>query len=213
MAKAPKRSTIADSQPPQATADDWMPLTDAFPHIRQLVGGAELAQEDLRLRLASGEVEVQDRLVLPGVGIEVTTLAPENCVGPYGLLFPPFPELHDDLGPIGHLGFLQQVEMLRFHGHNFFVRRAVVHRIWPMAADHTVEPGQAALPTTRPKELGPKAWLAVKKVWELWVEGYRLPDREQLLQKVRDRIGNNGLSMRTLDEALAYLRRKRLIDR
>jgi hypothetical protein len=39
------------------------------------------------------------------------------------------------------------------------------------------------------------------------------PDREGLLRQVRDRIGNDGLSMGILDEALAYLRQKHLIER
>jgi hypothetical protein len=56
-------------------------------------------------------------------------------------------------------------------------------------------------------------WLAANTVWELWGEGYRWPGREGLLRKVRDRIGTDELSMRVVDDALAYLRQKRLIDR
>ena len=67
MAKARKRTTIADSKPVQPTADDWMPLIAAFLHIQQVVGGEELAEEDLRLRIASADVEVQDRRVSPGL--------------------------------------------------------------------------------------------------------------------------------------------------
>ena len=82
MAKVPKRTTTADSKPLQSTPDDWMPFTAAFLHIQQVVGGEELAEEDLRLRLVSGEVEAEDRLVTPGAGIEVIPLAPENFKGP-----------------------------------------------------------------------------------------------------------------------------------
>ena len=89
MAKAPKRTTIADSKPLQSTTDDWMPVTDAFLHIQQVVGGEELAEEDLRRRLVSGDVEGQDRLVTPGKGINITLLFIEQKtlrVSP-GLLF------------------------------------------------------------------------------------------------------------------------------
>jgi hypothetical protein len=187
-----------------------MPLTAAFRHIQQVVGGEQLAEEDLRLRLVSGDVEAEDRLVTPGEGIDIIPLAPEDFAGPDGLLFSRVSELDDDLGPVHRQGFLRRVEMLR--GHNFFLRRAAVYRIWPIAGD-AEQPQQQALPRTRPKGVGPRVWLTVNKVWELWGEGYRWTHRERLLQTVRDRIGDNGLSMRVLDEALAYLRRKRLIDR
>jgi hypothetical protein len=186
-----------------------MPLTDAFLHIQQVVGGEQLAEEDLRLRLVSGEVRAQDRLVTPGGGIEIIPLAPEDFKGPDPLLFNY--DRDDYVFPRTEL--LCMVDMLqRFHGHNFFLRRADVYRIWPVAGE-AKKPREAALPTTRPKGIGPKVWLAANKVWELWGEGYRWSDREGLLRKVRDRIGNDGLSARTLDEALAYLRRNRLIDR
>jgi hypothetical protein len=108
--------------------------------------------------------------------------------------------------------FLRIVEMHCLQGHNFFFRRADVYRIWPIARQ-AKKPREAALPRTRPKDIGPKVWLAASKVWQLWRDGYRWPDREGLLRKVRDCISNDGLSMRILDEALAYLRQKRLIDR
>jgi hypothetical protein len=204
MAKAPKRTTNPDSKPFQSTPHDWMPLTAAFLHIQQVVGGEQLAEEDLRLRLASGDVEAQDRWVTPGEGIDIIPLAPEDFKGPYPLLFAFYEQ--------GPNRFLRAVESLRFHGHNIFLRRADVYRVWPIA-NYGETPQQAALPTTRPTGLGPKAWLTVNKAWELWVEGYRWPGREQLLRKVRDRIDDDGLSSRTLDQALAYLRKKRLIDR
>ena len=90
MAKAPKPTTIADSEPLQSTPDDWMPLTDAFLHIQQVVGGEQLAEEDLRLRLESGDVEVQERRVTPGEGIDIIPLTPEDFIS-HGLLFPRLP--------------------------------------------------------------------------------------------------------------------------
>ena len=204
MAKAPKRTANPDSKPLQSTWDDWMPLTAAFLHIQQVVAGEQLAEEELRLRLASGDVEAQDRWVTPGEGIDIIPLAPELFRGPDPLLF--------GLYEPGQNMFLRIVEMHRLQGHNFFFRRAHVYRIWPIAGE-AKKPREAALPRTRPKDIGPKVWLAASKVWQLWRDGYRWPDREGLLRKVRDRIGNDGLSMRVLDKALAYLRQKRLIDR
>ena len=60
--------------------------------------------------------------------------------------------------------------------------------------------GRRRLPTTGPKGIGPKVWLATNKVWALWCEGYRSPEQEGLLRKVRDRIGHDGLSERTLEK-------------
>jgi hypothetical protein len=112
MAKAPERTTIADAKP-QSTTDDWMPLVDAFLHIQQVVGGEQLAKEELRLRLASGDVEAQDRLVTPGKGIEIIPLAPEDFKGPDSLFFWPVSELQDDLGPVvRHIGFLRRCSAL-----------------------------------------------------------------------------------------------------
>jgi hypothetical protein len=212
MAKARKHTTNADSEPLQSTDDDWMPFTAAFMHIQQVVGGEELAEEDLRLRLVSGDVEAQDRRVTPGKGINIIPLAPEDFED--GLLFPRAPERIGSLHREAHRQntLLRVVESLRSDGHNFFLRRADVYRIWPIGGN-AEKPQEAALPTTQPKGLGPKPWLAANTVWELWCEGYRWVHREQLLRKVRDRIGDDGLSPRTLDKALAYLRRKRLIDR
>jgi hypothetical protein len=70
MAKAPKPTTIADSKPLQSTPNDWLPFGAALLHIQQVVGGEELAEEELRLRLESGDVEAQERRVTPGEGIE-----------------------------------------------------------------------------------------------------------------------------------------------
>jgi hypothetical protein len=212
MAKALEPTTIADSKPLQSTTDDWMPLTDAFLHIRQVVGGEDLAEEDLRLRLVSSEVEAQDRLVTPGTGIDIIPLAPEYFED--GPLFPRAPERIGSLHREAHRQntLLRRVESLRSEGHNFFLRRADVYRIWPIGGN-AEKPQEAALPTTRPKGLGPKPWLAANKVWELWCEGYRWADREQLLRNLGARISDKGLSPRTLDKALAYLRRKHLVDR
>jgi hypothetical protein len=90
MAKSPKRSTIAESKPLQSTANDWMSLTDAFKHIQQIVGEEELAEEELRLRLESGDVEAQERRVTPGEGIDTIPLSPEDFQN--GLLFPRLPK-------------------------------------------------------------------------------------------------------------------------
>ncbi len=210
MAKAPKHITNPRSKPLQSTPDDWMPLTDAFLHIQQVVGGEQLAEEDLRLRLVAGEVEMIERRVTPGEGIDTLPLAPEDFKPQYGLLFYTVPELQSYIDY--HISFLRRVESLRFHGRNFFLRRADVYRIWPIAGG-AKKPRKAALPTTRPRGIGPKVWLAINEVWDLYAGGYRWPDREALLRKVRVATGDEGLSPRTLDEALAYLRRKRLIDR
>jgi hypothetical protein len=189
---------------------DWMPVSAAFLHIQQVVGGEQLAEEDLRLRLVSADVEAQCRLVTPGKGIDLISLTPEDFKGPDGLLFSRVPLLDY------HIGFLSRVESLPFHGHNFFVRRADVYRVWPIAGSAEKPPAEQPskqLPTSRPEGIGQKVWLAVREVWEVWAGGYRWPDREALLRKVRGTIGDDGLSPRTLDKALAYLRHARLIDR
>jgi hypothetical protein len=193
-------------------AGDWMPFDDAFQHIQQVAGGEQLAEEELRLRLESGDVEAQERRVTPGEGIDIKPLSPEDFQN--GLLFPRLPKRIGSLHREAHLrdNLLRRVDRYRSAGRNFFLRRADVYRIWP-TGDEAKKPRKAALPTTRPKGIGPKVWLATNKVWEIRSEGYRSPDRERLLRKVRDRIGDDGLSARTLDEALAYLRKKRLIDR
>ena len=116
MAKARKRTTVAGSEPPQSTSDGWMPLEAASAHIQQVVGGEQLAAEDLRLRLVSGDVEAQCRLVTPGEGIETIPLTPEAFKG--------LGTLSEDLGPVIR-------GSLPFHGHNIFVRRGDVYRIWP----------------------------------------------------------------------------------
>jgi hypothetical protein len=152
---------------PNAGAD-WMPLSAALLHIQQVVGGEQLAEEDLRLRLVSGDVEAQDRLVTPGKGIDVISLTPDDFKGPDGLLFSRVPLLDY------HIGLLRRVESLRFHGHNFFVRRADVYRIWPIAGEAKKPPADhpsKQLPTTPPKGIGPKAWLAAQEVYELRREG------------------------------------------
>ena len=79
-----------------------------------------------------------------------------------------------------------------------------------------IEPaGTAAkpLPTRRPAGVGPKVWLAITVVAALWREGFRWTHQEILLRRVRKQIGDERLSLRTLKEALHWLRRRRLIDR
>jgi hypothetical protein len=189
-----------------------MPLIDAFQHIQQIAGVDQLAEEELRLRLESGDVEAQERRVTPGEGIETIPLSPEDFQN--GWLFPRLPK---NIGPLHREAhrrdnLLVRLDRYRSAGQYFFLRRADVYRIWPIA-DGAKKPRKAALPTTRPKGIGPKVWLAINGVRELWCEGYRWTVGEHLRRKLRDRIGDNGLSPRTVDKALAYLRRKRLIDR
>jgi hypothetical protein len=206
MANAGKRTTIAESEPPQSTWDDWMPLEAASAHIQQVVGGHQLATEDLRLRLASGDVEAHERRVIPGGGIEVIPLTPED--------FKVSDALSDDLGP-----FLR----FPFRGRDIFLRRADVNRIWPMRlaepASPPHQPPSNQLPTKRPKGVGPRAWLVAREVDALMREGgkgSKWVDLDDLLNTIRERIGakdKNVLSERTLDTALAYLRNRDLIDR
>jgi hypothetical protein len=219
MAKAPKRTTVADSRPLQWTPDDWMPLADAFQYIQQIVGGAQLAEEDLRLRLESGEVEVQDRLVTPGEGIDIKPLSPEDFQN--GLLFPRLPENIGSLHREAHLrdNLLRRVDRYRSAGHNFFLRRADVYRIWPIVGAAEKQPAEQPskqLPPMRPKEITTKAWLVVSVVWALWGEGYRWPHQEALRLKVCERLGwdpKEDLSLPTLKTALAWLRKGDFIDR
>jgi hypothetical protein len=185
----------------------WMPLSVALPHIQQVVGGHQLATEDLRLRLASGDVEAHERRVIPGGGIEVIPLMPED--------FKVSDALSDDLGPL--------LRSFPFRGHDIFLRRADVNRIWPMRlaelASPPHQPPSNQLPTKRPKGVGPRAWLVAREVDALMREGgkdSKWVDLDDLLNTIRERIGakdKNVLSERTLDTALAYLRNRDLIDR
>ena len=203
MAKARKRTTVAGSEPPQSTWDGWMPLEAASAHIQQVVGGEQLGAEDLRLRLVSGDVEAQRRLVTPGEGIETIPLTPEAFKG-LGTLS------EDDLGPVIR-------SSLPFHGHNVFVRRGDVYRIWPIVGTAEKQPAEQPskqLPAMRPKGIGRKTWVVVREVWTLWGEGYRWPKQEDLLHKVNERLGHNEwASLPTLKIALAYLLKEGFIDR
>jgi hypothetical protein len=221
MAKTPKRTTIADSKPPPSTADDWMPLIAAFLHIQEVVGGEELAEEELRQRIASADIEVQDRRVSPGVGIDIIPLKPEDCVGPYGLLFPRLHENISDLHREAHRrdNLLRRVERLRFHGHNFFLRGADLYRIWPIAghADQrsprmprrmdSAEKPQLVLP--------PKVKKSADTVLALTRQGYTWgwSEREALLTKVRELTGDKSLHISTLKRALRHLRDQGLITK
>ena len=110
-------------------------LAAAFLHIQQVVGGEQLAEEDLRLRLESGDVEAQERRVTPGEGIDIIPLAPEDFKD--GLLFPRLPERIDSLlaSRDAHRrdNLLRRVDRYRSDGRNFFLRRSDVYRIWPIA--------------------------------------------------------------------------------
>jgi len=189
-----------------------MPLTAAFLHIQQVVGGEELAEEDLRLRLASGDVAAQNRLVTPGEGIDIIPLAPEDFKGSHPLLF--------GIYEVGHNKFLCGYDLLRHRGHNIFLRHADVHRVWPMRLAELASPSDQQLskqlPTKRPRGIGPRVWLVAREVDALMREGgkgSKWIDLDALLDTIRSRIGDNGLSKRTLSTALAYLRNNGLIDR
>jgi hypothetical protein len=194
-----------------------MPFTATFLHIQQVVGGEQLAEEDLRLRLVSGDVAAQVRRVAPGGGIETILLTPEDFQN--GLLFPRLPERTSDLHREAHRrdNLMRRVERLSSDGHHFFLRRADVYRVWPMrlaepASPQDEEPTKQ-LPTKRPTGIGRKTWLVVSVVWALWCEGYRWPKHEDLLHKVNERLGHNKwASLPTLKIALAYLRKEGFID-
>jgi hypothetical protein len=185
-----------------------MPIIPAFLHIQQVAGGEELAEADLRQRLVNGEVGAQDRLVTPGGGIEILPLAPKGFED--GPLFPRVPErlnsLHREAQRQNNL--LRRVERLRTAGHNYFLLRADVDRVWPVGKP------KAALPTTRPKELGPKAWLAAQEVYKFRREGGKWINIEKdLLPQIRNRLGGDQwLSNSTLKTALAYLKKNGLLD-
>jgi hypothetical protein len=130
-----------------------------------------------------------------------------------------YSELHDDLGFLSsHIGFLRRVDLFRSSGCNFFLRRADVYGIWPMSSGAPASPPDKQrskqLPTTRPKGLGPKAWLAAQEVYRFRREGNKWIDIEHdLLSKIRERLGGDKwLSIGTLKTALAYLKKKGLID-
>jgi hypothetical protein len=207
MAKAPKRTTIAASEPPRLMWNDWMPLSAAFAHIQQVVGDEQLGAEDLRLRLVTGEVEAQERRVTPGGGIEIIPLTPEAFKYRNAL----FDDLSDDLGPI------LRSRPIPFHGRNIFLRRADVYRVWPTRptepASQPDERPSKQLPPMPPKGIGRKTWLVGRAVWALWCGGYRWPKQEDLLKEVNERLGHDQwASLPTLKIALAYLRKEGFID-
>jgi hypothetical protein len=216
MAKAPKRTTVADSKPLRSTPNDWMPLDDVSQHIQQVAGGEQLAEEELRLRLESGDVEAQERRVRPGEGIDIITLSPEDFQN--GLLFPRLPERIGSLHREAHLrdNLLRRVDWYRSAGHNFFLRRADMYRIWPIVGAAEKQPAERPskqLPPMRPKGIGRKTWLVVSEVWALWCEGYRWPKQEDLLHKANERLGHSKwASLPTLKIALAYLLKEGFID-
>jgi hypothetical protein len=217
MAKAPKRSTIADSNPLQRNPDDWIPIIPAFFYIQQVVGGEELAEEDLRLRLEAGDVESLDRRVTKGKGTDIIPLAPEDFQN--GLLFPRIPERTSDLHREAHRrdNLLRRVERLRLDGHNFFLRRADVYRIWPIA--RKAGERRARMPrrmdaAEKPQVvLPPKVKKAADAVLALTRHGYTWGwgEREALLTKVRELTGDKSLHISTLKRALRYLRDHGLI--
>jgi hypothetical protein len=119
---------------------DWMPLVAAFAHIQQIVDGEQLAEEDLRLRLRSGDVKAEDRWVTPGEGIHIIPLAPEDFKDPYDTWLPPVSS---------HIDFLSRADVHRRYGHNIFLCRADVYREWPMRLAEPVSPPDEQ-PRTQP---------------------------------------------------------------
>jgi hypothetical protein len=194
-----------------------MALTAAFLHIQQVAGGEELAEEELRLRLESGDVEALERRVTPGKGIEIIPLAPEDFQN--GLLFPRLPERISDLHREAHRQniLLRRVERLRLDGRNFFLRRADVYRMWPIAGD--AEERRARMPPRMDAAEQPVLPSKVKKaadaVLALTRQGHTWGwgEREALLTKVRERTGDKWLSISTLKRALRYLRDQGLITK
>jgi hypothetical protein len=69
------------------------------------------------------------------------------------------------------------------------------------------------LPTTRPKGIGHKCWRVVCEIYALTREGGQWIDLSSLLNTVRERTNDKGLSKRTLNTALSYLRKGGFIDR
>ena len=137
----------------------WMPLSVALPHIQQVVGGHQLATEDLRLRLASGDVEAHERRVIPGGGIEVIPLTPED--------FKVSDALSDDLGPLAKKLSLSWPQYLPAP------RGRIPHMAdeASRAASPPHQPPSNQLPTKRPKGVGPRAWLVAREVDALMREG------------------------------------------
>ena len=176
-----------------------------------------MAAEDLRQRLESGDVDAQDRRVTPGEGIEIIPLTPEDWQN--GLLFPASPSTS---APCTARRISATTCCAGLTGppagHNIFLRRADVYRIWPIAGEAEkppAEPPSKQLPPMRPKEITTKAWLVVSVVWALWGEGYRWPHQEALRLKVCERLGwdpKEDLSLPTLKTALAWLRKEDFID-
>ena len=72
------------------------------------------------------------------------------------------------------------------------------------------------LPPTRPKDIGPRPWLCAREVYALTREGgkdSKWINLDALLNTIRKRIGTDNVSKRTLNKALAYLRKNHFIDR
>ncbi len=81
-------------------------------------------------------------------------------------------------------------------------QREVLQRAQPIEAPKPVTP----LPTTRPMGVGPKVWIAAQAIVALGQAGEVLVDRETMRKMVRAHTGQD-VSMRTLAEALMFLRR------
>jgi hypothetical protein len=193
-----------------------MPAATAFPHIQQVEGEEELAEEALRMRLVSGEVEAQVRRVAPGGGIDIIPLAPEDFQN--GLLFPRLPERTSDLHREAHRrdNLLRRVDRYRSNGDYFFLR--YVYRIWPIAGE--AEERRARMPrrmdsAEKPQVLPPKVKKAADAVLALTSQGHTWGwgEREALLTNVQELTGDKSLSISTLKKALRYLRDQDLITK
>jgi hypothetical protein len=133
-----------------------------------------------------------------------------------------FPRLHERIGDLHREAhrrdnLLRRVERLRLEGRNFFLRRAGVYRIWPIAGD--AEERRARMPrrmgaTERP-QLPSKVKKAADAVLALTRQGHTWGwgERDALLTKVRELTGDKWLHISTLKGALRYLRDQDLITK
>ena len=188
MAKAPKRTTIADSKPLQSTADDWMPLIAAFLHIQQVVGGEQLAEEDLRLRLASGDVEAQDRRVTPGEGIDIIPLTPEDFKR--RPVVPPPSRAHQRTCTARRIAATTCCAALTGSALMATISScaALTCTAYGRSLGKQRSRGRRRCRATPPKDIGPKAWLAVKRSRSSRREGGTMDRSRRPAAKVRERL-------------------------
>ncbi|HEY2231057.1 MAG TPA: hypothetical protein VGI22_25640 [Xanthobacteraceae bacterium] len=90
-------------------------------------------------------------------------------------------------------------------GHNIFLRRAHVERVWPAAF------APAVVPSVKSRKLGRKVQLAADTVAVLLEAGVTWGDNETLRRKVEEQ-SKVKISPSTLKAALKHLRTKGSID-